>query len=234
MIDLIRNAQSDITHIRFEVKQKELLIIITIDQKNITYKLNLSEFHNSKQWYDCSSHIVHLSTDTINSNYEFVNRDAITYSSKGNAQYFSNVYNPFVFWMDNVYKDSNFLEMKYTVYISENCYFSSNVSVIENKEGLSKYWLPTLMINGPDFIKVNETVELTLISSHENKLTNKPIIYYLEALSGYINKKKIIVENGKATFKVKASELDPGEIMEIKAGYKFRSSVVQKIITVIK
>lgn len=235
MFDIIRNQQNNISKVNFNIQSRELNINLIIDNStNINYKIDISEFYNSSQWYDCCSHVIYLSLDPNNKIYTITNRDAITFSSKDNYTRFNGkIDNSFVFWMDNVYKTSNFIEMKYTLYLSKECEFISNKNnIVENKTELSTYFLPELTISGSDYINANETIELTLTSKHNGKLTDRDIVYYLESSAGYLNKRKITV-NGSSTFKVKALELAPGDIIEIKAGYKFRSKVTSKTITVV-
>jgi hypothetical protein len=77
-------------------------------------------------------------------------------------------------------------------------------------------FVPEIEIIGPKTVPSDGWVELGLELEHGHDTT-----VYLEAISGYLPKTRITTAHRKATFKVCALGLSPGDELRVKAGFKF-------------
>ena len=101
-------------------------------------------------------------------------------------------------------------------------------------EGFRSYWLPTLKIEGPDTIKANGTVELTVRAFHQGgKVCPDIHEYYVQPVSGYAPNSRVILHKGVGTFRIMALGLMPGETLRVKVNDQYWSGKAEKTLQVI-
>lgn len=93
--------------------------------------------------------------------------------------------------------------------------------------------MPRLQIFGSDTIHAGDYswLNLVLVDS-EGKLIQRDTDVYLKATSGYLPKTKVTLMQGKGVLKVLALELDVGDSITVKAGFKFWSNDVEHTLEV--
>lgn len=103
----------------------------------------------------------------------------------------------------------------------------------EPLDGIAPY-LPTLKMDGPTAVGADgvATIGVTVIDAATGKPATLPATVYLEALSGYLPKQRLVVM-GAGTFRAMALGLSRGDEMEIRAGFKFVSNLASARMRVV-
>lgn len=97
-----------------------------------------------------------------------------------------------------------------------------------------EYWIPRVVISGPDSIRADGIAEFTVQCFHKG---DQPCTdsheYYLETVSGYAPHKRIQVVRGKGAFRIMALGLRKGETLRFKVNDKYWTGKAEKTLTVI-
>jgi hypothetical protein len=93
-------------------------------------------------------------------------------------------------------------------------------------------YLPSLVLTGPDQIIAGQIATFTVSPYYEGEPTTRSLEVEIESVNGYVPKTRFTI-NGPQDFKIRALDLDPGDTIRLKAGYRYRSSVVAKDVAVI-
>jgi len=216
---------------------------------NTSFNININELRNYNSFKPpcCYQFLMsggHYST------FSLTNSLAQTMSTKENSTNtlkMLNSYAPLLMYVFS--KDDDFENMIYFVNLmSKESTLNTNISnVIENGYSLLTSHRPLRMsplqlidITGPDIIlpdeKLTYQINVTIPDFPYNqdvKLPyNKPTNVYLECNYGYLPKRNIIV-NGTNEFSLRALDLVPGDIIKIKANFKYSSFIMKKVVTVV-
>lgn len=121
--------------------------------------------------------------------------------------------------------------------------FSGDVTVdqFENNPALLAGYdilpIPKIKVTGSGYLKPNELGNYMVELYNHDGVNDVTYAYdttcYITCKNGYVGKEKISVVGGFGTFKARALDLDPGDIMEIKIGFKNFSNHHTHIIEVI-
>lgn len=99
----------------------------------------------------------------------------------------------------------------------------SGLNISEAVENFRYRAFPSIDINGPFTISPGETISLSVTQAIPGT------VIYLEATSGVLNKSRL---SGSGTVQLAAQELDSGDQIKIKAGYRHWTGDAEHIITV--
>ncbi len=193
------------------------------------HRIALSEFHQAKSWGDCGSMRVLLFNDGT---YAIISREAATFNTKAAvAQAYADC-RPFSVTVDTVFADADFTEMGIGVFIPENWEFESDTEyTLRDIHAPSLYKLPALTLEGPDVVRADGRVVLTLSCLLGYALAEKPLTLYLTHDNGYLPKRELTV-TGRGEFPVMALGLTEGDVIGVKAGFKYWTNVVSKTLRV--
>lgn len=109
---------------------------------------------------------------------------------------------------------------------------------MEDGPETSRTLLPTLSIEGSDLILPNgsERFVVRLVdpkTGTQYPSVPRPVEIHLEATGGYLPRRRVIAENGVATFDVHAMHLQPGDTIKIKAGFWNFTGAAEHVIAVV-
>jgi hypothetical protein len=145
-------------------------------------------------------------------------------------QYNFNIFVPFA--------DMDFTEMSYKVFLpTEDSLLISNidferVTVDENTDLSAWPTMPELVLSGPDTIQADGGASFTCSPFWMDEPTTRRMDVELEHVNGYLPKTRLKLD-GPTAFTAYATGLEPGDEMKIKAGFRYWSSVAEKIVGVI-
>lgn len=101
-------------------------------------------------------------------------------------------------------------------------------------EDFRSYWIPKVVIEGPDTIKANEELTFKVKCIHQGgKLCPHEHEYMVEALSGFAPHRRLQVRNGQGTCRIIALGLKPGETLRFKINDKYWSGRAEKLLKVV-
>lgn len=103
----------------------------------------------------------------------------------------------------------------------------------EERRKQFREFIPVITIEGPNTVQVSEAQPFTFIAKQNGSFLTKPLTIYTKATAGYLSKEKITLKNGKGTVSLRALDLEKGDTIDLKAGFKYLSSRVKKTIEVI-
>lgn len=185
---------------------------------------------------------------TVNRHGYLINSTAYVQNSKPFSVYeHALLPDPRIFAFYLKFEDSYFDEIMVNISIDRYAELESNCNEIQinnTSELRTTYkddefiqdivWLPTFELstdknfNDGFFIdnccKPNEykTIYIRMINEHTKKPIEKSEIVYLENINGYLPKNRIKLNSlGEGSFKFYANGLDSGDIMTVKAGFKY-------------
>ena len=92
--------------------------------------------------------------------------------------------------------------------------------------------LPTLTVEAPAIVDANGVATMSVKLSRNEKTLNYSGELALEAVSGYLPKRRVTVENGVGTFKAMALGLDAGDQVRVKIGTRNITGLAEAQITV--
>lgn len=145
-------------------------------------------------------------------------------------QYSFNFFVPFA--------DMDFTEMSHKVFLpTEDSLLISNLDfervTTDETTDLSAWpTMPELVISGPDAIQAGGGASFTCSPFWMGEPTTRRMEVELENVNGYLPKTRLAL-NGPATFMVYATGLEPGDTIKIKAGFRYWSSVAEKVTGVV-
>lgn len=135
------------------------------------------------------------------------------------------------------FRDSDFSEMSFRVFLpsTESALFSNAPFELVTLEQISvtpMEDLPNLSMTGPDEMAPGELASFEVFPSFLGEPTQRRLSVELETVNGYLPKSRIELQ-GSGTFKARALDLEPGDTMKIKAGFRYRPSVAEKEVRII-
>ena len=92
--------------------------------------------------------------------------------------------------------------------------------------------LPTLTVEAPAAVDANGVATMSVKLSRNEKTLDYSGELALEAVSGYLPKRRVTVENGVGTFKAMALGLDAGDQLRVKIGTRNVTGLAEAQITV--
>lgn len=137
--------------------------------------------------------------------------------------------------------DADFTEMSYQLLLPATGYtYESNLEFTELKNG---FWdidlpglerFPTMTIDAPDTITHDKYVQGKVQVLWQGKpLSGHTVEVCLDALAGYLPKQRLVVGSEPEFFRIGALGLQAGDKILLRAGFKYRSSIAEKLITVV-
>ena len=133
------------------------------------------------------------------------------------------------------FADSDFTGMGYKIILlSPQSRIISNASFVEltHEQHLSPMlFFPRLELSGSDEMPPDSVAEFTCSPFYEGELTTRFLQAELENINGYLPKTRLNL-TGPETFKVRSLGLEPGDEIKIKAGFRYRPAMVEKIVRI--
>lgn len=135
------------------------------------------------------------------------------------------------------FKDSDYSEMSFRVFLpsAESRLFSNlpfELVPFEQISATPMEDLPNLFITGPDTMTPGELASFDIAPTYLGEPTQRRLSVELETVNGYLPKSRIELQ-GPGTFKARALDLEPGDSMKIKAGFRYRPSVAEKEVKIV-
>lgn len=142
------------------------------------------------------------------------------------------------------FASSSFTEMFYQVNLQDqNATFRSNQNFVEHVSAgfgpgtgpklESTEFFPTLVLNAPDSIPKDGWLEGTIQAFFDGEpLSDTTLEVLLDSLGGYLPKTRFTIGDTPAPFKLSAYGLESGDVIRLRGGFRYRSSVDEKLITV--
>jgi hypothetical protein len=134
------------------------------------------------------------------------------------------------------FTDSDFLGMSYKiVLLSPQSRIISNLSFTEltPEQHLSAMvFFPSLELSGPDEMSPDSVAEFTCSPFYEGKPTTRGLQAELESINGYLPRTRLDLD-GPKTFRAYSLGLEPGDGIKIKAGFRYRPAIAEKIVRIV-
>lgn len=135
------------------------------------------------------------------------------------------------------FSDSDFSGMSYRVFLpsADSALFASEPFGLVTLQQISTTPmedLPNLAISGPDSMVPDELAVFEVMPSFLGEPTSRKLSVELESVNGYLPKSRIDLR-GPGVFRIRALDLEPGDTMKIKAGFRYRPSVAEKEVRII-
>lgn len=92
--------------------------------------------------------------------------------------------------------------------------------------------LPTVSVNAPSTVNADATTTANVTLSRNGATLDYSGELVLEAVSGYLPKRRVTMSNGTGSFKAMALGLEAGDVMRIKVGTRCVSGLAEANITV--
>ncbi|MDR2041211.1 MAG: hypothetical protein LBP98_02690 [Tannerella sp.] len=131
--------------------------------------------------------------------------------------------------------DSDFQDMGYKIILlSGQSRIFSNLPFVEltHEQHLSPtLFFPELELSGPDAMPPDSAAEFMCSPFYEKAPTMRALQVDLENINGYLPKTRLNL-TGPETFKIHSFGLEPGDEIKIKAGFRYRPAVVEKIVRI--
>jgi len=134
------------------------------------------------------------------------------------------------------FADSDFQDMGYKIILlSGQSRIFSNLSFVEltPEQHLSPtLFFPDLQLSGPDEMPSDSIADFTCCPFYEGEPTMRALQVELENINGYLPKTRLNI-TGPETFRVRSLGLEPGDEIKIKAGFRYRPAVAEKIVRIL-
>lgn len=93
--------------------------------------------------------------------------------------------------------------------------------------------MPRISFSAPDDLTANGIAEILLQVHSQGKLMVAPCEVYLDAMAGYLPRRRVVVSGGEARIRFHALGLEPGDRARIKAGWKYWPGAAETEITIV-
>lgn len=115
-----------------------------------------------------------------------------------------------------------------------NLVFEEQATIEDVVAGSGRKFLPSLTIDAPKSIRAEQAAELTVAvtDSEGNPETNADAEVYLETTGGYINWQRVQTQGGLAKFKLRMMDLQKGDEVRVKAGFRNFTGIAEAVIKV--
>jgi hypothetical protein len=134
------------------------------------------------------------------------------------------------------FADSDFLDMSYKIILlSPQSRIFSNLSFVEFtpvQHVSPMLFFPTLELSGPDEMPPDSIAEFTCGPFYEGAPTTRALRVELENINGFLPKTRLDL-NGPKTFRARSFDLEPGDAIKIKAGFRYRPAVAEKTVRIV-
>lgn len=108
-----------------------------------------------------------------------------------------------------------------------------DVSSIDDIESIHNNNLLTAVIDGPDTIKPDETVQLNVELRRNNMPVQVNCSLQIEPVNGYVPNRRVQIVDGKGSFYVNALQLKQNDKLRVKINNRTYTSLAEKIIDVV-
>jgi hypothetical protein len=172
-----------------------------------------------------------------------INRNSFTMASKINRAGFINIFSSIVLELVVPHHTvKSFEEIGIAVTTGKGFSLISNVPCLEKDhslpedsgmgQSLRQRMLPGMTISGPTTLESNGIAEYEVAITADGEPFPYPVTVFLESDIGYLPVRRLeVVHTGM--FKVRAADLDAGQIIRLKGGFKYWSALTRKEISVI-
>ena len=180
--------------------------------------------------------LIPVFNDAGEPSFNFLNIAARTYSEKLEAKLWwqmekrRNYLTMFV-----PFENCSFEEMSYIIFTSKGSEVESNKTFTASEETPRQILRPVradFRIDGPDTLTPDSSAEYIITATQAKEPTNRPIEVVLENRAGYLSKNHFILR-GQEKFKVYSLGLEPGDVLQVRAGFRFWSSITMKEIKIV-
>jgi hypothetical protein len=131
---------------------------------------------------------------------------------------------------------ATFEEIPFFITMPENFRLVSNqqITVLDSLLDLRKaVAIPQLSLSGPESVPAGGLAELQLCTDHGFN-PDALLTVEMNASAGYLPRRALTVsKNSPASFKVRAADLEPGDTLTVKAGFRFYNNVAKKTLEVV-
>lgn len=245
------------TTVKFQVSPELITLqrIITLpdDTKVIGREtsVHLDTMRARPEWKDgCSWHF-RISDDITGSNIPKPSNDRVimynctaeTFASKRLSGNYMTMQNAFFTQgiMHVPFADADFTEMSYHLLLADpGVVYESNLEFSELEKGVNvidfqdNRRFPNMTIDAPDTITHDKYVQGKVQVLWQGKpLSGHTVEVCLDALAGYLPKTRLVVGSEPESFRIGALGLQAGDKILLRAGFKYRSSMAEKLITVV-
>lgn len=128
-------------------------------------------------------------------------------------------------------------QCKIIMHYKTNEGFHCNVEATEHS-GISvgDEYKPKIVVSAANTIAADASMTITVNvvdPETDQPLSDMARSVYIETTAGYINKQRLSVNQNGATMKLRATDLEVGDLIKVKFGWRHISGMVEKIITVV-
>ena len=167
---------------------------------------NTTTHENCSQYVVKSSDIINMFSNTIST------KDAILGREKYNTQCVP--FRIFVPSKSSTIEDLVIVQLNPIVQTEHYVYSSVTLMAGQNILGW-KDLISSINISGPSSVNDNESFTLS-IQTEDSSITE----VFVEPICGYVNKTRVLLQNGTGSLQVDTSGLNTGDIVDIKFGFK--------------
>lgn len=167
---------------------------------------NTKTHENCSQYVVKSSDIISMFSNTINTKDETIGREK--YNTHGVP------FRIFVPSKNSTIEDLVIVQLNPIQQVEYDVY--SSVTLMAGQNILSwKDLISSINISGPSSINANESFTLS-VQTEESSISE----VFVEPICGYVNKTRVLLQNGTGSLQVDTSGLNTGDIIDIKFGFK--------------
>lgn len=253
----IYKAQGPRTHIALHVSPTRLEIVTALEaegeggiegasvhegfdglllQNPQVFTASIEELWTHKQWKDASVWCLHFGPGIQPRLYNFIAESFPTRRTFQNTTHLFGLSSTIALFVP--YAEADFSDMHFTVFLPDkDARLVANIPFEEKSreymETRFQLFLPTLTVSGPDTLAPDAQGEYTLRAFLNGEVCDQPLDVELEHVNGYLPKNRVRVLGGEATFRASALGLLPGDVLKLKAGFRYWAAVAEKKIEVI-
>lgn len=117
--------------------------------------------------------------------------------------------------------------------------YASNIPLAEvpneavTQQSYNAKFVPKLFISGPTTIVKDGVADyIVTMKDSDGAVVAEEAEIYLEVTAGYLPKQRCVITTGTGTFKVRALDLQPGDVIKVKAGFRHVSGIAEQTVTV--
>lgn len=117
-------------------------------------------------------------------------------------------------------------------YYSNITFKEMSLAQVIARDGFSVF--PKVLISGENAIESGGLLTATIAIADERteEIIKRDCTLYLESTAGYLPQTRVKLVNGVGKFKIRALDLEPGDTIKIKAGWKNYSGAAEHVLTV--